>query len=94
MKGEPNPRFHNSHKPQRHLAFVEDVAISGVIQPNLHVGWNIILGPEENYGMRVFQHISKGSHGYPEKRRESGKQRNKKNPGKEDVQRKVMATYR
>ena len=73
MKGEPDPCFHNSDKPERHPAVVEDISISGVIQFNFHIGWYVILGPKDTYGDRVFQHMSKSSHFSTKKRERENK---------------------
>ena len=72
---------------------MEDVAIGGVVRSNLYIGWNIILGPKDSYGNRVFQHMSKSSHFLPRKEKKKQKEE-QRNPKKEDAQRKAMATYR
>ena len=37
VKGEPDPRFHDSDEPKRHPAIVEDEAIVRAIRSNLYV---------------------------------------------------------
>ena len=57
MKGEPDPPFYNGHKPEWHLAVIDDKVVGGVLgvdQPNFYVGWNPILSPKSSYGMFAF----------------------------------------
>ena len=53
VKGEPDPRFHDSDKPKRHLAIVKDEAIVRAIRSNLYVGRDMVQVPKDCYGNMV-----------------------------------------
>ncbi|XXG73543.1 hypothetical protein AAC387_Pa07g2446 [Persea americana] len=47
VKGEPDPCFHDSDKPKRHPAIVEDEAIVRAIRSNLYVGRDMVQVPKD-----------------------------------------------
>ena len=50
MKGELDPRFHDSGEPKRHLAIVHDEAIVRAIWFDLYVGKDTVQVPKDWYG--------------------------------------------